>query len=153
MRQALVFVLISVVLLSSTLAQNTNSTAARQVRAADQALEKAWSTKDLEGAMKFYADNAITMEPGMPAAKGTAAIRKQVQEFFAYKDFQLHWTAEQVEVAKSADMAYTRGTFDAKFTDPSDKPVSERGKYITIWKKIGGEWKVVIDINNSDGDQ
>jgi ketosteroid isomerase-like protein len=35
--------------------------------------------------------------------------------------------------------------------DPAGKPVTDRGKYVTIWKKqADGSWKVIADIFNSD---
>jgi ketosteroid isomerase-like protein len=35
--------------------------------------------------------------------------------------------------------------------DAKGKPVTDRGKYATMWKKqVGGSWKVVVDISNSD---
>ena len=37
------------------------------------------------------------------------------------------------------------------FKDPSGKTISDRGNYITVWKKAaGGKWKVALDIFNSD---
>ena len=34
---------------------------------------------------------------------------------------------------------------------PKGKPVADRGKYVTIWRKQpDGKWKVVADILNSD---
>jgi ketosteroid isomerase-like protein len=37
------------------------------------------------------------------------------------------------------------------FNDVSGKPVSDTGKYVTVWKTDGeGKWRVVRDIFNSD---
>lgn len=43
------------------------------------------------------------------------------------------------------------GVYQMSFKDPSGKTISDRGKYITVWKKeAGGKWKVALDIFNSD---
>jgi ketosteroid isomerase-like protein len=35
--------------------------------------------------------------------------------------------------------------------DSKGKPVQERGKYLTVWRKqADGNWRVVIDTFNSD---
>jgi ketosteroid isomerase-like protein len=36
-------------------------------------------------------------------------------------------------------------------SDPSGKPINDRGKYLAVWKKQpDGTWKCVMDIWNSD---
>ncbi len=37
------------------------------------------------------------------------------------------------------------------FNDPSGKMISDKGKYVTVWKKqADGSWKVMLDIFNTD---
>jgi ketosteroid isomerase-like protein len=37
------------------------------------------------------------------------------------------------------------------FKDESGKTISDRGKYLMVWKKQSdGAWKVLFDMNNSD---
>jgi ketosteroid isomerase-like protein len=61
------------------------------------------------------------------------------------------WKTSKVEVARSGDMAYLTGTSEVITKDPSGKPVNDRGKYLSVWKKrSGGTWKTVVDIWNSD---
>jgi ketosteroid isomerase-like protein len=54
-------------------------------------------------------------------------------------------------VAKSGELGYTSGTYQMTFNDPSGKPISDTGKYVTVWKKQSdGGWKVLLDSFNSD---
>ena len=47
-------------------------------------------------------------------------------------------------------MAYEIGTYALGFR--GDKGlVQEKGKYVVVWKKVGGTWKAAADIFNSDG--
>jgi uncharacterized protein (TIGR02246 family) len=129
-------------------------------RAADQKaiaeLETAfvadWSSKDLEKILRYYADDAIVMEPNMPAMKGKEAIRSGVKQFLADRNFSLNWSPTAVEPSKSGDLAYVYGTWTATVTDPkSKKPITDKGKYASIYRKqTDGSWKVTLDINNSD---
>ena len=55
-----------------------------------------------------------------------------------------------ITISEAADMAYDIGTWSIAFT--SDKgPAKDHGKYVVVWKKVGGDWKVAADIFNSDG--
>jgi ketosteroid isomerase-like protein len=57
-----------------------------------------------------------------------------------------------VEVSRSGDLGYTRGTYMLTATDPaSKKAVTEKGRFVTIFRKqADGSWKAVQDINNAD---
>ena len=56
-----------------------------------------------------------------------------------------------VEVARSGDLAYVTGTYELSETDAKGKPMTDKGKYLEVWKKqVDGNWKCVIDMFNSD---
>ena len=42
-----------------------------------------------------------------------------------------------------------RGSYELRF-DGESGPVRDVGKFIVVWKKVAGEWKVAADIFNSD---
>lgn len=127
--------------------------------AARQALldaDRAWSetAKDVDRFVSFFAPDASFNAPGAPIATGTEAIRAAAKQMMAMPGFNVTWKAAQADVAASADLGYTRGTYELRFNDASGKPLVDRGKYVTVWKKNGaGEWKVVADIFNSDTPQ
>ena len=33
---------------------------------------------------------------------------------------------------------------------PKGTPQTDAGKYVVVWRKVGGEWKAAADIFNSD---
>jgi ketosteroid isomerase-like protein len=48
-------------------------------------------------------------------------------------------------------MGFTSGTYEATWTGPDGKPVTETGKYLCTWQKQpDGSWKAVHDMWNSD---
>ncbi len=123
-------------------------------REAIRALDKQWSqaagAKDLDKAVSFYAPDAYAMPFNAPAAKTPEQIRAMWKGMMAAPGYALKFGPTRIEVAKSGDMAYDIGTFELKENDPQGKPSTIIGKYVVVWKKIGGQWKAVADIFNTD---
>ena len=109
--------------------------------------DREWSqtTKDLDKFMSYFAADATAYAPGAPMATGTEAVRKLVSDMFATPGLSLSWTATKAVVAASGDLGYTAGTYEMTTAGGTEK-----GKYITNWKKVDGTWKVTEDIFNAD---
>ncbi len=130
---------------------NQTTAAADAVRAADIAWEKAFSSKNLAGAVAFVESTGSILPPNAPIATGPAAVRALFDGFYALPALNLHWQPTSVEAARSGDLAYSSGTYAMTFHGPSGKPLADRGKYVTVWRKqADGSWKVVQDVFNSD---
>ncbi len=123
----------------------------RAVRNADRATLKAAQAKDLERNLSFYTDDASVFPPNAPIATGKEAIHTFLAQGFENAGFAIDWQPTKVEVSRGGDLAYTQGTYELTMNDPKGKPVTERGKYVNVWKKQpDGTWKMVADIWNSD---
>lgn len=86
-----------------------------------------------------------------PIAQGRQAISQLFTGFFSLKNLKISWHADKASVARSGELGYTSGAYQMTFTDQNGKDVSDKGKYVTVWKKQSdGSWKVVLDIFNSD---
>jgi ketosteroid isomerase-like protein len=121
------------------------------IRAADQQWMKVFADKDLEKSVVFCAADGSVLAPNAPIAVGRDAIGKLFSGFFALPGLKIGWHPDKAQVAKSGELGYTSGVYQMTFNDPSGKPVSDTGKYVTIWKKQSdGSWKVLFDIFNSD---
>ena len=109
--------------------------------------DREWSqtTKDLDKFMTYFASDATSHAPGAPSVTGTDGIRKEMAEMMAAPGFALSWTASRAAVGAGGDLGYTVGTYEA-----SSAAGTEKGKYVTNWKKVDGAWKVVEDIFNAD---
>lgn len=118
--------------------------------------ETTWSadygSKDVDKIVSHYADDATLMMPDTPVIMGKDAIRTALSGLMADKNLALSFTTANAQVAKSGDIAYTQGTYSMTMTNPkTKKPVTEKGKYLTVYKKQSdGTWKAVEDINNAD---
>jgi len=124
--------------------------AKRKLRDADQAWEKVFNAKDLDKSVAFLEDDGSMLSPNEPIATGHDAVRKQFTDCFALPNLNITWHPDRAYVARSGEVGYTSGVYEMTFNDRSGKPVSDKGKYVTIWKKNADEWKVTVDIFNSD---
>lgn len=112
---------------------------------------KAAATRDADRVASFYAEDAVAYPPDEPAAIGRAAAKKTWAGYFADKTFTISWKTNHAEVAKSGDLGFTAGTYEASFTAPDGKQTSETGKYVTVWgKQKDGTWKAIHDIWNAN---
>jgi len=119
-----------------------------QERNALLALDREWSqtTKDTEKYLSYFAPDASAYPQGMPVATGAAAIRDTFTKMSSMPGFSIAWTPTKAEVSAAGDLGYTAGTYEMSMTG-----ASEKGKYVTVWKKpSGGGWKATEDIFNAD---
>lgn len=121
------------------------------IRTVDSQMVAAINAGELDRWLGFFTDDAILMPPNAPAVVGKPAIRKFVSDFLASADFAVSHHLGKVEVSRSGDLAYVSYAYELTVNDPKGKPVTDRGKDISVLKKqLDGSWKVVIDIWNSD---
>lgn len=120
-----------------------------------QKLDEQWSAtaekNDLEGALAFYADDAVLLAPNMPIAKDKKSIREIWAEMLA-PNTAVSWKVSKAEVAKSGELGYLYGTYELTMKDPKGgAPIHDTGKLLEVWKKQpDGKWKCIVDTYNSD---
>jgi uncharacterized protein (TIGR02246 family) len=114
----------------------------------DQWLQRV-KAKDAAAIAQFYAEDGAVMPPNMAIGKGRAAIQKVWADMMATPGFDLTFTPEEIVISSSGDMALDRGTYRLTVS-PSGTPQTDTGKYVVVWRKVGGEWKAAADIFNSD---
>jgi ketosteroid isomerase-like protein len=141
----LVFMFVS----AGTALGQTSGKGTDTILAADAAWMKVYHAKDLAKSVAFCDEQASMLGSNMPIATGKDALAKAIANDFTNGD--LTWRANKAGVARSGDLGYTSGTYDLNFKDASGKAASDKGKYLTVWKKqAGGGWKVLFDMFNSD---
>lgn len=89
---------------------DTRAADERALRDTETAWNKEWVAKDLEPMLSHYAEDASLLVPGMPIATGKEAIRAVYKQLLTDPNVTLSFSAVQVEISKSGDLAYTRGT-------------------------------------------
>jgi uncharacterized protein (TIGR02246 family) len=103
-----------------------------------------FSKGDFAGVASLYTDDAVALPPGLPMVKGKAAIGAMWKAL-----------AEQVGDPKLITLEVKRlgrfavreiGTFSLKTREPTPKELT--GKYVVVWEKVRGRWKLAADIWN-----
>ncbi len=110
--------------------------------------DREWSqtANDPEKFTATFADGGSIYPPGMPIVAGGDAIRKTFTEMAKTPGFALSWVPAKADVAASGDIGHTTGSYQMTMGG-----VTEKGKYVTAWKKqADGKWKVTDDIFNAD---
>lgn len=152
-------VVIGLVIFAAACRQQPRPQAPLDTRAADEAtignLDTEWSktaaTKDAAQFVSYFADDATFLPPNVPTMTRKEAIQKWASDLMANPGFTLSWEPTKVEASRGGDLGYTMGTYELTLTGPKKTPVTDHGKYLTVWKKqADGGWKVVADTFNSD---
>ena len=99
---------------------------------------------------RLYTPDGAIMPPGAPKAQGPAAVEKVWSGLMAMPGFALTFKADEITVSSAGDMALDRGTYRLQMGNAAAAS-EEVGKYVVVWRKIDGKWKVAADIFNSDG--
>jgi ketosteroid isomerase-like protein len=121
------------------------------LRDLDAQWAKAAVAKDVEQTIGYYSDDAIVLPPNATSAATKEAIRNVWKDMFASPGLVISWQPTRVQVGKSGEMAWVRGTYELTMNDASGKPIDYRGKYLEVWEKqTDGNWKCAADMWNSD---
>ena len=128
------------------------------IKDAISADEKKWSDEfqakpmNVDALVAHYAPDAYFIAPGVKSTSGSADIRKAYEEGLKDPNFNISFSPDKIEVAASGDIAYSRGRFTEKYTDPGTKQIaSASGSFITVYKKQDdGSWKAVEDFAAAD---
>ncbi|WBU64278.1 YybH family protein [Paracoccus aerodenitrificans] len=139
---------------TTAIAQNETAAAEERTDAqAIQAIHEEWAEliaeKDSAAIGALYAEDAVLMAQGEVAVEGADAIEDRWARQLTLDSFDFSLTPQQLVVSSSGDLAHDRGSYDFAVTLPQGE-ITDTGKYVLIWQKIDGDWKVIADIFNSD---
>jgi len=139
-----VFTALIAISLTAAPAAQSSQDARAGIEAASRKFEAAAAKGDGAAIAALYTADAMLLPPNSDAIKGSTAI----------SDF---WKAAVgagvvvkftiIEVSADGDAAHEVGTYAME--TPDGKPL-DRGKYLVVWKREGGQWKLHRDIWNSN---
>jgi len=102
------------------------------------------ASSDFVSVASLCTDDATDLPPESAMVKGRAAIRV-MWEHMAEQVIDPRVTTLEVK-SLGPRAAYEIGNFSLKTKDPTPKEVT--GKYVVVWQKIRGNWKLAADIWN-----
>ena len=97
-----------------------------------------------------YDADATVMMSNQPAWRGKSEIASSGTGMLKVVKFSdVKFTTSTVDVA--GDYAIETGGYEMTVAETGKKPVPDKGKYVTVWKKqADGTWKIYRDISNTD---
>jgi uncharacterized protein (TIGR02246 family) len=121
-----------------------------RIRALDAQWLAAAARRDLDGMMAIYAPDARELVPDVPALIGIPAIRGFYATLMEQMPRFAHdFDVREITVGAAGDLAVVRGTY--RFTPDAHVPSKvHSGKFVGVWHRLGGDWRLAINISNSD---
>jgi ketosteroid isomerase-like protein/quercetin dioxygenase-like cupin family protein len=119
------------------------------LRAADrewgQSLEQ-----DVDTFLSYLTPDATVHITGLPSLDTLEEIRREMSERTRAPGYASQWAASEVVVGDSGDLGYTVGAYKVTRNNPAGNPATETGRYVAIWRKHLGQWKISEIISNAD---
>jgi uncharacterized protein (TIGR02246 family) len=131
-------------------ASPTPSEALKEVR---QAIDKgnaqwseAWDKADASMLARLFAEDGVLLGRNGKFFKGPKQIFERQKAVMEGAGKSVKSTVTTVDLWLDGDTAYETGKYSYKYQEKG-KPVSEEGRYVTIWKRQGdGSWKIIVDM-------
>jgi ketosteroid isomerase-like protein len=144
--------LVAVVIVTAC-ATSAPATDPKADEAAIRALDEQWSAaankRDLEATLAFYSAAGATMWPDAPTSHGAAEIRAAWTELFKVPGISLKFVPDKISIAQAGDLATDEGRAVIGVSTPAGQSV-DTTKYLVIWRKENGTWKVLYDSYSSN---
>ncbi len=118
------------------------------IDAANGKFVAAFNKGDAAGVAQLYTEQATALPPGAPMVKGRAAIQSFWQGAIQAGDKNVSLKALQVDQFGNA--AREIGQFSLDAPNPQKQMVHVEGKYVVLWRRSGGSWKLDTDIWNAN---
>jgi ketosteroid isomerase-like protein len=110
------------------------------------AFSAAFARGDVAAVAAAYAEDAIAFPPDADMVRGRAAIQALWQSLREAGAKSLSLTT--VDVHSSGGLAAETGTAVLKIQPPGSAEQSQSVKYVVVWKRQAGGWKIFRDIWN-----
>ncbi|MEY4383944.1 MAG: hypothetical protein RI995_1486 [Bacteroidota bacterium] len=120
--------------------------AQNEINEANRSFENFVSKGDSVGlATNVYTIDAKFMNPNAPSAEGRAAVTSAISGIFKSGITGIKLTSK--EIWGDGNTITEEGAFELNIKDGT---VVEKGKYLVMWKKEDGKWKIHRDMFSSD---
>ncbi|HEV8508949.1 MAG TPA: SgcJ/EcaC family oxidoreductase [Gemmatimonadales bacterium] len=130
--------------------QLTASRHVDRIRELDDSWLDAARRRDLDGMMAIYTPDAQELLPGQPALVGRDAIREHYRRLLEeLPRCSYSFDLQEVTIAESADLAIVRGSYRF-MADELKLDEVQIGKFVAVWVFYSGDWRLEINISNSD---
>lgn len=119
--------------------------AKKEIESTNKVLTELFAKGDSVGMAASYSKDGALMTSNMPSVKGKENLTKVWGEFIKAGFAAINLTT--LEVWGDDNYITEEGVFEIKTKDGGSV---EKGKYLVLWKKEDGQWKLHRDMSNSD---
>ncbi|WP_299125371.1 DUF4440 domain-containing protein [uncultured Winogradskyella sp.] len=111
------------------------------------AFSQAYMDGDIAGLVNMYTDDGMIF----PNNRKIMVGKTDLLSYWTIPEGVtiLHHKVTPTEIHIENETAYDYGYYEGKTLTKDKKEVSWQGKYVIVWKKINGIWKIYLDIWNS----
>jgi len=106
-----------------------------------------FNSRDLTKLASLYADDAVWMPQNSPMITGRAAIEAAIKGRFKGPGV-LKFTSTRS--AMSGTLAFVAATYTVTVPVEGAAPLSVTAKSLTVFKRVGNDWKIAYDMQNAD---
>ena len=103
---------------------------------------QAWLKGDTAAALRQVSDDIRIMISGIPDIVGKDATRKVFADEMATYQIPV-LTLNHQDVIVGGDHAIDIGTYEEIQVPKAGVPIHNRGRFVTIWRREGTEWRIV----------
>jgi uncharacterized protein (TIGR02246 family) len=104
---------------------------------------------DAVGCAALFTDDGVEYNMNREPSVGPEAIKKEFTDMQTKNpNEKVNWSTEKVDVSGSGDLAVEYGKYNVSGLGPKGTE-SDQGKYVTVYRKVNGDWKVAADIGTS----
>ena len=107
---------------------------------------QAFNAGDAAAVAALYTEDAVILPPGGEMMKGKSAI----QAFWKGATEQLGDAKLTTVDIKPVGSEVAREIGSFSFRTKGSQPQEITGKYVVVWEKVGGDWKLATDIWNTN---
>lgn len=125
---------------------NTNSDLS-SIKKNISAFSKAYMAGDIDALVDMYTDDGKILPNNRKIISGKKALKSYWNLPEGVKI--LHHKVTPSEIIIENNTAYDYGYYEGKTVSKDQKESSWKGKYVIVWKKINGDWKIFLDIWNN----
>ena len=150
MNRSIVILSVAAALTGCVAAANTSgspgSATESALMQADRDFAGATRARGIDGWMSFYTPDAIRIRYRGNMVKGFDEIRKFDLAYISDTTSVLNWEPTDAHVFRGGDIGSTTGRYWAvKRTGADAGTETGRGRYVTMWRREGGRWLVIMD--------
>jgi ketosteroid isomerase-like protein len=102
----------------------------------------------IEAYYRYSADDVLLLPPGaLPKAGREEIYRSDSEEGLMGR---LSWEPEDARVASSGELGWSWGEWAFIVEDEEGAPQESYGKYLFVWEKVGGAWRMAVNMWNDN---